>query len=248
MAITASLTHATPVVRTADYDRAKKFYEERLGFDCVEEGGDPPRFGIFERQGARIFVNGWPSKVVRGEGWDAYFHVHRLDGWIEQIRARGLEVPAAVVKPYGQREIELADPDGNRLCFGEATEPNLAVEKCSYVLAVHDLDVTQDWYERVLGCRSEVIVPDQWLFLHMGSATFRVGHCPDAAPASSLGDHSYLGYIIVRNVDQLAQRFRQHEADIVKPLRDEPWGMREIGVRTVDGHRFMFAERVEAES
>jgi uncharacterized glyoxalase superfamily protein PhnB len=35
--------------------------------------------------------------------------------------------------------------------------------------------------------------------------------------------------------------------ELIKPLRDEPWGMREFGVRTVDGHRMMFgAQRAGA--
>ena len=29
-------------------------------------------------------------------------------------------------------------------------------------------------------------------------------------------------------------------AEIIKPLRDEPWRMREFGLRTVDGHRIIF--------
>jgi hypothetical protein len=33
-------------------------------------------------------------------------------------------------------------------------------------------------------------------------------------------------------------------ADIIKPLRDEPWGMREFGIRTVDGHRMMFGRMI----
>jgi hypothetical protein len=32
----------------------------------------------------------------------------------------------------------------------------------------------------------------------------------------------------------------QPEMTIVKPLRIEPWGMREFGIRTIDGHRMMF--------
>ena len=34
----------------------------------------------------------------------------------------------------------------------------------------------------------------------------------------------------------------------VKPIyapRDEPWGMREFGVRTIDGHRMMFGQAVD---
>jgi uncharacterized glyoxalase superfamily protein PhnB len=33
-------------------------------------------------------------------------------------------------------------------------------------------------------------------------------------------------------------------AEIVKPLRTEPWGMREFGLRTADGHRIMVGHEV----
>jgi len=33
-------------------------------------------------------------------------------------------------------------------------------------------------------------------------------------------------------------------AELIKELRSEPWGMREFGVRTVDGHRIMFGQEV----
>jgi hypothetical protein len=32
----------------------------------------------------------------------------------------------------------------------------------------------------------------------------------------------------------------ERDGELIKELRDEPWGMREFGVRTVDGHRIMF--------
>jgi len=31
-------------------------------------------------------------------------------------------------------------------------------------------------------------------------------------------------------------------AEILKPPTDEPWGMREFGVRSPDGHRFMLGQ------
>ena len=34
--------------------------------------------------------------------------------------------------------------------------------------------------------------------------------------------------------------------EVTKPLRDEPWGMREFGLRTVDGHRLMIGSRLDA--
>jgi uncharacterized glyoxalase superfamily protein PhnB len=33
-------------------------------------------------------------------------------------------------------------------------------------------------------------------------------------------------------------------AELVKPLRDEPWGMREFALRTVDGHRIMVGQEL----
>lgn len=33
-------------------------------------------------------------------------------------------------------------------------------------------------------------------------------------------------------------------AEFVKPLRDEPWGMREFGLRTADGHRIMIGQEM----
>nr|WP_156664679.1 VOC family protein [Mycobacterium sp. 852002-51057_SCH5723018] len=33
-------------------------------------------------------------------------------------------------------------------------------------------------------------------------------------------------------------------ADILKPPTTEPWGRREMGLRSPDGHRFMLSERL----
>ena len=34
--------------------------------------------------------------------------------------------------------------------------------------------------------------------------------------------------------------------EVTKSLRDEPWGMREFGLRTVDGHRLMIGSPIPA--
>ncbi len=66
------------------------------------------------------------------------------------------------------------------------------------------------------------------------------GECPDAASPADLGDHSYFAYLEVDDVDGLHSALVARGAELVKPLRSEPWGMREFGIRTVDGHRIMF--------
>jgi uncharacterized glyoxalase superfamily protein PhnB len=69
-----------------------------------------------------------------------------------------------------------------------------------------------------------------------------LGRCPDAVPASELGDHSYVAYLHVDDVQAFHDRAVKAGAEILKPPRDEPWGMREFGVRSPDGHRFMLGQ------
>jgi len=67
------------------------------------------------------------------------------------------------------------------------------------------------------------------------------GQCPDAIPPSKLGDHSYFAYLEIADADAYYQFILAAGANICKTIRSEPWGMREFGVVTADGHRIMFA-------
>ncbi|MFC5498589.1 VOC family protein [Caenimonas terrae] len=48
------------------------------------------------------------------------------------------------------------------------------------------------------------------------------------------------------DLDALYARASAAGAQVVKALNTEPWGMREFGLRTVDGHRIMFGQEVGA--
>jgi uncharacterized glyoxalase superfamily protein PhnB len=69
------------------------------------------------------------------------------------------------------------------------------------------------------------------------------GECPNALPAQELGDHSYFAYLEVDDIDRFYEAVIGRGASLTKELRNEPWGMREFGIRTLDGHRIMFACR-----
>jgi len=71
------------------------------------------------------------------------------------------------------------------------------------------------------------------------------GECPDAIPGRELGDHSCFAYLVVDDVDGYHGRAVANGVEIVKRLRDEPWGMREFGLRTVDGHRLMIGSATD---
>jgi uncharacterized glyoxalase superfamily protein PhnB len=110
------------------------------------------------------------------------------------------------------------------------------------VLAVHDLARSAAWYRDVLGCETREPDPGNWTFCRLGAVDFMLGRCPDAMPASDLGDHSYVAYLRVDDVEAFHDRAVEAGAEITKPLTEEPWGMREFALRSVDGHRFTLGQ------
>lgn len=115
-----------------------------------------------------------------------------------------------------------------------------------FVLAVPDLARSGAFYRDVLGFAVQEMAPG-WLIYSRDGCQIMAGECRDAIPPRDLGDHSYFAYLEVDDVDEFHRRAVGGQAEIVKTLRDEPWGMREFGLRTIDGHRIMIgAERSAA--
>ncbi len=114
------LESSVPVLRSSDYAVSRNFWTGTLGFTVGEEGGNPARFGIFHLGGATVFVDSWHGADPEpSPGWRAYFHTDDVDGLAAALRGRGVSVKGPKDTVYGMREIELRDPDGNGLCFGQ---------------------------------------------------------------------------------------------------------------------------------
>lgn len=116
-----------------------------------------------------------------------------------------------------------------------------AINKCNFVIAVPDLQVSSAFYRDVLGFTIHEIPDPGWLFYSAGDCTIMAGQCPDAIPPSQLGDHAYFAYLEVDDIDRFYDSVIAAGAKICKSIRNEPWGMREFGLVTADGHRIMFA-------
>ena len=115
-----TLTSSIPVLRVGDYPAARAFMENALGFSVREEGGDPARFGIFARDKATVFVDGWQGADPETTSvWRAYFHVSTIDELVAELKTAGVTFDGPKDTVYGMREIEVTDPSGNRLCFGQ---------------------------------------------------------------------------------------------------------------------------------
>jgi catechol 2,3-dioxygenase-like lactoylglutathione lyase family enzyme len=118
-----------------------------------------------------------------------------------------------------------------------------AFTKVRSVLAVPNLDASVDFYTRQLGMAIDFTAPG-WAFLSRGNFRLMLGECADALPAHALGDHSYFVYVTVEGIDALYAEFGSRNIDFTQPLASKPWGMREFGVRTPDGHRIMFGQEL----
>lgn len=115
-----SLLTSVPVLRVADYPRARAFWTGALGFEVVEEAGDPVTgFGIYRQGAARVFLIAWDGPEAAYEGWRAYFHTDDLAAIAARLEAAGAAFRGPRTTEYGMREIEFSDPDGNVLCFGQ---------------------------------------------------------------------------------------------------------------------------------
>lgn len=119
--------------------------------------------------------------------------------------------------------------------------PNLS--KVRFTLAVPNLDVSSDYYTRVLGLEIEFTAPG-WVFLSRDSFRVMLGECPDAIPPAQLGDHSWYAYITVSDASLLFNEYQAASVEFTQSLADKPWGMREFGIRTIDGHRLMFGQEL----
>jgi catechol 2,3-dioxygenase-like lactoylglutathione lyase family enzyme len=111
-----------------------------------------------------------------------------------------------------------------------------------HVIAVPDLAASAKFYEDTLGFTVHEIGDPGWRIFRRGVFQIMAGHCPDATPPSQTGDHSYFAYVHLRNASSLYRELQQKDVDWIKHIADEPWGMREFGIRTPDGHRIMFGE------
>jgi catechol 2,3-dioxygenase-like lactoylglutathione lyase family enzyme len=115
------------------------------------------------------------------------------------------------------------------------------IQRVSFVLAVRDLPRSTSYWRDVLGWKLGFEDPGNWSFMFRDSVGVHLGECRDAMAPAETGDHSYFGYIVMDDVDAYHAEIGARGASCAPPA-DKPWGMREMVVHTIDGHRITFAQ------
>lgn len=108
-----------PTLRITDYARSKRFYVDGLGFRIDWEHRFDVRDPVFvqlTRDGLSLYLSehagdGRPGGLV-------HLYVPDVDAWYAEIVSRGLAVEFPPRdEPWGNRDLRIADPDGNQLCL-----------------------------------------------------------------------------------------------------------------------------------
>jgi predicted enzyme related to lactoylglutathione lyase len=113
----------------------------------------------------------------------------------------------------------------------------------AFVLAISDIERSAAYYRDVLGFQVRWEDASDWRLIERDSVRVMLGHCPQDMRPSELGSHNWFGYIEVDDLDALHTEIVARGATCSVP-KDTHYGMREIVVTTLDGHRIVFGQEV----
>jgi catechol 2,3-dioxygenase-like lactoylglutathione lyase family enzyme len=119
------LITTTPLFVVADLRRSLAFYCDRLGFGDAGVWGEPPCFAMCHRDGFELMLSLAENPAhIRPNGpnglWDLYVRVPSLEAEAAALAAAGVPLVRQPEKTvYEMIEMEILDPDGYRICFGQ---------------------------------------------------------------------------------------------------------------------------------
>jgi catechol 2,3-dioxygenase-like lactoylglutathione lyase family enzyme len=119
------LTSAVPVFLVRDVQASAAWYRGRLGFNSSRFWGDPPGFVILWRDAIELMLKQCPDGVrphrrVALDMWDAYLRVRDIEELLEDFNRHEVAIQRGPERMfYDCVEIEVVDPDGYALCFGQ---------------------------------------------------------------------------------------------------------------------------------
>lgn len=109
------LIHAAPGLKVHDLNAAKRYYVEVLGFTA---GYSNEGYATLERDSVPGHLELDTSGNGAGRGF-CYMRIENVDLLYQEFVANGAHVDRPIEdSPYGMRDFNIADPDGNVLGFG----------------------------------------------------------------------------------------------------------------------------------
>jgi catechol 2,3-dioxygenase-like lactoylglutathione lyase family enzyme len=119
------LMSTVPVLLVRDVQASAAWYHDKLGFNFNRFWGEPPGFVILWLDAIEIMLRQCPDGVrphreVAPGMWDAYLRVRDVEALRQELSEREVAIERGPERmSYGCTEIEVVDPDGYALCFGQ---------------------------------------------------------------------------------------------------------------------------------
>jgi catechol 2,3-dioxygenase-like lactoylglutathione lyase family enzyme len=104
-----SSARAAPTLAVNDLERARRFYEDKLGFEAEAQVAETVRYRCGGGTGLAIFER--PMTPV--DRTVAAFEVPDIEAEVADLRSRGVEVEGVITLDSGARRAFFKDPDGN---------------------------------------------------------------------------------------------------------------------------------------
>jgi catechol 2,3-dioxygenase-like lactoylglutathione lyase family enzyme len=104
-----SHSRVVPTLAVSDIERARQFYEEKLGFEAEAVVEGTVRYGCGDGTGLAIFER--PMEPV--DRTVAAFEVDDIEQEVRELRERDVEVEGIITLPSGVQRAFFKDPDGN---------------------------------------------------------------------------------------------------------------------------------------
>ena len=112
--IVAPVFPVTDVKCATDYFTSKLLFD--IAFEWADEDGGPVSYVILRSGNCELHLtmSEKPHKTI------AYFFVRGVEEYHDAVRSNGATITQDIKDwPWNMREFEVADPDGNRLIFGQ---------------------------------------------------------------------------------------------------------------------------------
>jgi catechol 2,3-dioxygenase-like lactoylglutathione lyase family enzyme len=104
-----SSARVAPTLAVNDLERARRFYEDKLGFEVEAQVAETVRYRCGGGTGLAIFER--PMTPI--DRTVAAFEVADIEAEVADLRSRGVEVEGVITLDSGVRRAFFKDPDGN---------------------------------------------------------------------------------------------------------------------------------------
>ena len=225
-----------------DLVRAVTFYRDVLGFEVHAHAGQPPELTLGP---ARITLGIADPTLTERNRRILFFETDDVAATYDILAARGANptIPEDV-NWIKMRMIEVRDPDGHTLWFGngfggpDKSQPQRMLRKVMPELPFTNVPAAVAHYRDVLGFEVNYAQHDIGVMDRDGMRVLLIAR---TAKHTGIGSCSFY----VADADSLHAELTARGANVQGPPVSQPWGLREFKVLDLEGNRLSFAQTFE---